>query len=180
MSDEVNEPKKRNRNKFHPDEDARLRTLVEKYGCDAWGRIAPEMPGRTVRQCRDRWKHYLSSTPAHSEWTFAEDRLLFEKIHMIGPKWTQLCHFFPGKTDLQIKHRWTQNLARFSPVFGQGLRQLPKPRRYKVKQAQKQRPMKPASPPPPAEAEPFLMLSGESSGSAFGSRSFPDLCQAEE
>lgn len=43
------------RKKFSPEEDEQLKKLVEKMGSKKWGNIAKFMPGRTGRQCRDRY-----------------------------------------------------------------------------------------------------------------------------
>lgn len=102
------------RKKFLPEEDHRLRELVQKYGTNAWESVASEMPDRNVRQCRERWKHYLSSEQMNTPWTPEEDRILFEKIQELGPKWTKLTQYFNGRTDIQIKTRWMKKFAPFS------------------------------------------------------------------
>jgi hypothetical protein len=50
------------RAKFRPEEDARLKELVECSGTISWDVVAGEMPGHNARQCREGWKHYVSST----------------------------------------------------------------------------------------------------------------------
>ena len=99
-------PKKRVRAKFHPDEDEKLRKLVGQYGERAWETVAGQMPGRNVRQCRERWKHYLSSAKLKDPWTQQEDDILFEKVQEMGAKWTKISKFLNGRTDLQAKLRW--------------------------------------------------------------------------
>jgi hypothetical protein len=46
--------------RFIPEEDALLRQLVTSFGPNNWERIAQYFPDRNVRQCRDRWNHYLT------------------------------------------------------------------------------------------------------------------------
>jgi hypothetical protein len=104
------------REKFFPEEDAKLKELVRLHGQNSWSEIANEMPGRNARQCRERWKHYLSSEKNRLVWTAEEDQLLFQKMTEYGPRWTALSRFFPGRSDLQIKHRWMQKFARFSDL----------------------------------------------------------------
>jgi hypothetical protein len=106
----------RHREKFLPEEDLRLKELVTKYGTVSWDVIAREMPGRNPRQCRERWKHYVSSTRPKSEWSPAEDMLLYQKMEEMGPRWTNLAQFFPGRTDLQVKSRWMQRFALVSDL----------------------------------------------------------------
>ena len=100
------EKKQRRRMKFLPEEDANLKRLVALYGDTSWVQIASNMPGRNIRQCRERWKHYLSCNRAKSPWTEEEDRLLFEKYCEFGPKWTKISRFFNERSDIQIKSRW--------------------------------------------------------------------------
>jgi hypothetical protein len=104
-------PSKNKREKFLPEEDAVLRCLVEKHGTLSWEAIAAELPGRNARQCRERWKHYLSGERLNDPWSNEEDMLLFDKMQTIGPRWTQLTQFFPGRTDIEIKSRWMQRFA---------------------------------------------------------------------
>jgi hypothetical protein len=116
----------RRREKFLPEEDARLRSLVEIYGTNSWGTIAAGLPGRNVRQCRDRWKHYLSSENPNEPWMPEDDQLLMQKMQDFGPRWTILATFFPGRTDTQVKNRWMQRFADRSTLHLQNrIRQLP-------------------------------------------------------
>lgn len=121
------EPKKRTRSKFHTDEDDHLVQLVAQYGDANWDRIAQEMPGRNVRQCRERWKHYLSCTKPADPWTKEEDDLISDKVQEIGGKWTKIAALLPGRTDLQIKNRWRQLFARMNRTSKREIREQPKP-----------------------------------------------------
>lgn len=94
------------RKSFSPQEDERLKLLVAKYGTDNWSAIEKEMPGRNIRQCRERYKHYLAPEVSHRPWTKEEDDLLIEKYKEIGPKWVKLKTFFDNRTDINIKNRW--------------------------------------------------------------------------
>jgi hypothetical protein len=104
----------RRREKFSIEEDDRLRELVARFGTNSWESVAKGMPGRNVRQCRERWKHYVCSPDTKAPWSNDEDKLLFEKMVEIGPKWTKLAAWFPGRTDIQIKSRWMQRFAKYS------------------------------------------------------------------
>lgn len=100
-------PPKRHRAKFGPDEDQRLCQLVAKYG-EQWIKVAQEMPNRSVRQCRERWKHYLCCPGRKLPWNSTEDMILFQQAQIIGLKWSKLATFLPGRTDIEIKNRWMQ------------------------------------------------------------------------
>ena len=108
--------KKRRRMKFLPEEDKKLIELVNEYG-NSWHKISKLMEGRNVRQCRERWKHYLSSNRAKSPWTPEEDALLLKKYMELGPKWTKISKFFDDRTDIQIKSRWTKRFHGYIQLF---------------------------------------------------------------
>ena len=100
-----NSKPKYHRYKFTVEEDIKLRELVEHSPDLNWDFIASQLPGRNRRQCRERWKHYLSGDK-NKPWTPEEDELLLIKYQEHGPKWSLLSSFFSFRTDTQIKNRW--------------------------------------------------------------------------
>lgn len=97
---------------FSEDEDGVLRSLVDEMGTKNWSKIAESMPGRTPKQCRERWSNYLN--PAlWGPWTTEEDVLLIEMYKKHGTSWKSFKSSFPGKTAVQIKNRVNQ-------ISGQG------------------------------------------------------------
>ena len=94
------------RSAFTPEEDDRLKELVEKHGENNWFHIASKMPKRDTRQCRERWFNYLSPRVINGVWTKEEEELLAEKVAIYGRKWKTMEPFFPGRTDINIKNRW--------------------------------------------------------------------------
>ena len=97
--------KKITRHKFSPEEDEVLRTLVNQYGKD-WSIVAQHMPNRTPRQCRDRWKHYISPEVITGNWTEEEDQLLMQKVEELGNRWSTISQLFPGRTDIGVKNHY--------------------------------------------------------------------------
>ena len=110
ISHPQNEPKIIRR--FTAVEDERLRDLVGQFGARKWRRIAVFMPGRTDRQCRDRYFNYLSPDFYNDKWTHEDDELLLQKHNEFGPQWSKMVHFFPGKTANNIKNRWNYSVCR--------------------------------------------------------------------
>lgn len=98
---------KQQRKIFTSDEDAALRTYVNKYG-EKWDQIAQKMPNRSARQCQIRWKKYLAPHLRETMWTDEEDRLLLRTIETIGTKWAKIAKFFPGRSDVSLKNRYIQ------------------------------------------------------------------------
>ncbi|OHT14533.1 hypothetical protein TRFO_15059 [Tritrichomonas foetus] len=114
--------------KFTKEEDKYLLALVSRYGERAWQTVASMMnTGRTSRQCRERYKYYLSSASQQKkEWTREEDELLLSKYKQLGPKWALLSSFFDGRTDINLKNRYRRIMRkqnRSSPIAGSALQQ---------------------------------------------------------
>jgi hypothetical protein len=63
------------------------------------------LPGRTARQCRERWAHYPNPGVRPDPWTAAEDRLLIEMVNEEGFAWATIAHWFRGRSDNAIKNR---------------------------------------------------------------------------
>lgn len=100
------------RRMFSPEEDERLKMLVGKFGENNWKNIARQMPNRTTRQCRERYKNYLSPHLSNAVWTQEEDELLAQKFAEIGPKWAKIAGFFQGRSDVNVKNHWTTLCSR--------------------------------------------------------------------
>jgi hypothetical protein len=83
-----------------------LRALVSAHGEGDWYAIAAGIPGRTPRQCRDRWTNCLSPTLNHDAWTPEEDRLLAEMHRELGPQWVRIARCFKNRTDGMVKNRF--------------------------------------------------------------------------
>ena len=94
------------RRKFSKEEDEKLKNLVSIIGISDWQNIAAHMENRNSRQCRERWKHYLSPSVSNDPWSESEDKLLCEKYNELGPRWSKIAKFFPKRTDITVKNRW--------------------------------------------------------------------------
>ena len=57
-------------------------------------------------------------------WTIEEDVMLIYYYQTIGPKWSVLCNYFPGKSVISIKNRWHRK------VKSEYLRQLKEERNW--------------------------------------------------
>ena len=99
-------PQGKLRRKFSPEEDDLLIKLISKYGAKKWDKIAQSIPGRTGRQCRDRFANYLNPTLVNGPWTIIEDRLLHQKVLEYGQHWNVIAKFFKGRSANNIKNRW--------------------------------------------------------------------------
>ena len=51
------------------EEDAMLRTLVERHGPKKWALIAQSLKPKQAKQCRRRWQNVLNANLKDGEWT---------------------------------------------------------------------------------------------------------------
>lgn len=111
-SSQIEMKKKKVRNYFSPEEDQKLRELVLKYGDRSWNLVSSLMKTRNQRQCRERWKHYLScdAIEASQPWTKEEDQIIIQRFNELGGKWTKIARELPGRSDLQVKTRYMKHL----------------------------------------------------------------------
>jgi hypothetical protein len=100
------------RRKFTPEEDMKLRALVESFGTAGWDEIARFLPQRSPRQCRDRYKNYLLETLVTEPWTPEEDALVIRQFYLIGPKWVEIGKMLSGRSGNNVKNRWHKHLAK--------------------------------------------------------------------
>lgn len=95
------------KDKFTPTEDAKLRALVKFLGESSWNKVSEYMGTRNARQCRDRYKNYLAPNLNSKPWTLEDDEKLNKLIQTIGKKWSLVAKEFPGRTDINIKSRYS-------------------------------------------------------------------------
>jgi hypothetical protein len=99
--------KGRPRQKFTVTEDAFLRDLVNELGTNSWAEVALRLGTRSARQCRERFKNYLSPNLRNGQWTEEEDECLAAKVAEYGAKWSIIVGFFPSRSEVNLKNRWT-------------------------------------------------------------------------
>ncbi|KAK8846226.1 hypothetical protein M9Y10_020232 [Tritrichomonas musculus] len=92
---------------FTVEEDNKIRQLVSSRGEKAWKLVASELSNRSPRQCRERWKNYLSPDVLNLPWTNEEDQKLTELINQFGAQWAKIARFFNARTDVNVKNRWS-------------------------------------------------------------------------
>lgn len=99
-----------------PEEDERLLATVSAYPHSKnppWPKIAESIPGRTGKQCRERFKDHLDPSLRQAEWSQTEDATIFRLYSAEGSKWSRMTKLLPGRTDNNIKNRYHHLRKRF-------------------------------------------------------------------
>lgn len=91
---------------FTEEEDNLLKKAALTYQNVSWNDIAKFVPGRTPKQCRDRWVNYLQPSLKNSPFSEDEDRLLFFLVSIYGTHWSKMKSHFPTRSTNSIKNRW--------------------------------------------------------------------------
>jgi hypothetical protein len=99
---------RREKKAFSPAEDQALTILVQTLGENNWHQIAEELPGRSARQCRERWCLYLSPEVSARPWSPDEDAMLIRLYALAGPKWTVIAKQFQARSGNNVKNRQKQ------------------------------------------------------------------------
>lgn len=70
-------------------EDACLGTML-LHGGTNWTEMAQKIPGRTSKQCRERWFNHLDPSINRDPYTSAEDTTIMEIYNKMGSKWSNI------------------------------------------------------------------------------------------
>jgi hypothetical protein len=92
--------------KWSADEDEVLCHQVAQSGPANWNVIAIALPGRTGKQCRERWMSKLCPDFVADPWTPQEDAVLIRLQAENGNLWSRFRGSLPGRSITAIKNRW--------------------------------------------------------------------------
>ena len=99
------------RRHWQAEEDAFLEQAVHEQGTKRWSAVADLVPGKSARQCRERWKHFLDPTISKAEFTENEDHVIFKNAQR-GYGWSKIASLLTGRTDQCVKNRWHKLVER--------------------------------------------------------------------
>jgi len=68
--------------------------------------VAQHVPGRTAKQCRERWYLCVDPTIRRDPWTQEEDELLVSLHKEFGNGWALISQQLPGRTENSVKSRY--------------------------------------------------------------------------
>jgi hypothetical protein len=73
-----------------------------------WADLAPQLPGRSGKQIRDRWVNYLNPAINHLPFSRDDDLRLWEGHKQLGKRWVEISVkvFNSTRSENHIKNRW--------------------------------------------------------------------------
>jgi hypothetical protein len=90
---------------WRPHEDELLRGCLDLINKNNWSEVSKFVPGRTSKQCRERWTVCLDPSINRAKWTEEEDRLLMDLQAQHGNSWVLISKSFCGRTENAVKTR---------------------------------------------------------------------------
>jgi hypothetical protein len=72
-----------------------------------WAAVADRVPGRTSKQCRERWFNHLDPNIKRGGYTEDEDNIIPAQQTKNGSRWSLISAMLPGRTENAVKIRWT-------------------------------------------------------------------------
>lgn len=75
------------------------------------------LKNKTGKQCRDHYVNCLDPKINNSLWTEEEEKILLLKYEEIGPHWSKIQKYLPGRTNLMVKNYINNVLKRSGNNF---------------------------------------------------------------
>jgi hypothetical protein len=93
-------------------EDAILTREVKEMNGRKWNQLCLMLPGRTGKQCRERWNYQLTPSINKESWTEDELEQMVKLYFKFGTSWRKFTEYLPGRNTLQIKNKYNSFVKR--------------------------------------------------------------------
>lgn len=97
--------KKYTKKPWCPRDDAILMDTIDEIGRVNWNVIASRLPGRTGKQCRERYNNHLLGDIVKGHWTEEEEAIVISSHSRLGNQWANIARLLPGRSCNDVKNR---------------------------------------------------------------------------
>lgn len=94
-------------------EDKILIKWVKENGVRRWSLCAQRIPGRSGKQCRERWLNSLNPEVKRGDWSNEEQVRIIQEIKRIGCSWSTMAKGFENRTENSIKNYFYSTVRKF-------------------------------------------------------------------
>jgi Myb-like DNA-binding domain len=108
----------RSKRMWTTEEDELLRKIAGDFP-ENWNIIGINLPGRTGKQCRERWLNNLRPDIRKGGWSREEDELILREQALRGNQWSTIARMLPGRSDNAVKNRYNATLRKYSAPVSQ-------------------------------------------------------------
>ena len=105
------ETRKASKRAWDERQDLNLLAMIAEIGPHQWELISNQMPGRSGKQCRERWHNQLNPLLKKTSWSTEEDWVLFILHQTLQSRWAKITDFLLGRSDNSIKNYWNSTLV---------------------------------------------------------------------
>ena len=93
-------------NQITIDEDRLIAEHVRDNGAKQWIDLTKLIPGKSSKQCRERWYNHLDPERKTGDWCESEIRAILDGHRRYGSRWVEISKSVPGRNDNTIKNLW--------------------------------------------------------------------------
>eukprot|EP00514_Thraustochytrium_sp_LLF1b_P005748 CAMPEP_0184520384 /NCGR_PEP_ID=MMETSP0198_2-20121128/7136_1 /TAXON_ID=1112570 /ORGANISM="Thraustochytrium sp., Strain LLF1b" /LENGTH=538 /DNA_ID=CAMNT_0026910973 /DNA_START=584 /DNA_END=2197 /DNA_ORIENTATION=+ len=96
--------------RWSKEEDKTLLQILSQKPIKNWGEVSRVLPGRTAKQCRERYINHLDPSICKTNWTPEEDTFILDAEKNFGPCWSEIARRLPTRTEPGVRQRflWLQ------------------------------------------------------------------------
>ena len=87
-------------------DDSVLKHKILTNGRMNWNEVALSFPGRTGKQCRERWHNHLREGIKKGEWSDKDDATILSSHARLGNRWSKISKLLTKRSDNDVKNRY--------------------------------------------------------------------------